>query len=167
MLSLFLGLAAFALYLLYDINSFTRKNPIVHCFFTVGTVFLGVATVLDLYASWRGGCFSGAGDILLLIGQTFLKFRKIFLAAPVVWAAVQLAFQNMERLPESVGLNLQVDGTYAIQITRELAVWGPVVVTIFCLLLMLCSRRILTPWLVSVMTLLIPIFLWVTNVFPS
>lgn len=107
------------------------------------------------------------GDILLLIGQTFLKFRKIFLAAPVVWAAVQLAFQNMERLPESVGLNLQVDGTYAIQITRELAVWGPVVVTIFCLLLMLCSRRILTPWLVSVMTLLIPIFLWITNVFPS
>ena len=111
--------------------------------------------------------FDKTGDILLLIGQTFLKFRKIFLAVPVVWAAVQLAFQNMERLPESVGLNLQVDGTYTMQITRELAVWGPVVVTIFCLLLMLCSRRILTPWLVSVMTLMIPIFLWITNVFPA
>ena len=111
--------------------------------------------------------FDKTGDILLLIGQTFLKFRKIFLAVPVAWAAVQLAFQNMDRLPESVGLNLQIDGTYAIHITRELAVWGPVVVTIFCLLLMLCSRRVLTPWLVSVMTLLIPIFLWITNVFPS
>ena len=111
--------------------------------------------------------FDKTGDILLMIGQTFLKFRKIFLAAPVVWAAVQLAFKNMDRLPESVGLNLQIDGTYAIQITRELAVWGPVVITIFCLLMMLCSRRILTPWVVSVMTLLIPIFIWVTNVFPS
>lgn len=107
------------------------------------------------------------GEVLLLIGETFLKFRKIFLAVPVIWASVQLALWNMDQLPESVGLDLQVDGTYAFLITRELAIWGPVVVTIFCLLLMLCSRRILTPWLVSVMTLLIPIFLWVTNVFPS
>lgn len=68
MLSLFLGLAAFVLYLLYDVNSFTRKIPFVHSFFAVGTALLGVATVLDLYASWRSGCFSGVGDILLLIG---------------------------------------------------------------------------------------------------
>ena len=122
----------------------------------VGPILRGTAHVI-----------SKTGDILLLIGQTILKFRKIFLAVPVVWAAVQLAFQNMEKLPESVGLNLQIDGTYAIQISRQLAVWGPVVITIFCLLLMLCSRRILTPWVVSVLTLLIPIFLWITNVFPS
>lgn len=114
-----------------------------------------------------GYVLSKAGDALLHIWQTILKFRKIFLAIPVVWAAVQLAFQNMERLPETVGLDLQLDGTYAIQLSRELASWGPVVVTIFCLLLMLCSRRILTPWLVSVMTLIIPIFIWVINVFPS
>ena len=110
---------------------------------------------------------SKTGDILLQIASTVLKFRKIILAVPVVWAAVQLAFQNMSQLPESVGLDLQIDGTYSMYITRELAAWGPVVITIFCLLLMLCSRRILTPWVVSVLTLLIPIFLWITNVFPS
>lgn len=117
--------------------------------------------------SATGHVLSRTGDVLLQIWQTILKFRKIFLAIPVVWAAVKLALQNMERLPEMVGLNLQVDGTYAIQITRELAAWGPVVVTIFCLFLMLCSRRVLTPWLVSVITLVIPIFIWITNVFPS
>ena len=114
-----------------------------------------------------GHVLSKTGDVLLQIWNTILKFRKIFLAIPVVWAAVQLAFQNLERLPETVGLDVQVDGTFAIQITRELAAWGPVVVTIFCLLLMFCSRRILTPWVVSVMTLLIPIFIWLINVFPS
>ena len=78
MLSLFLGLAAFVLYLLYDINSFTRKNPVIHSFFTVGTVFLGVATVLDLYASWKAGCFSGAGDILLLAGAALAFAAMIY-----------------------------------------------------------------------------------------
>lgn len=114
-----------------------------------------------------GYVLSKTGDILLQVWNTILKFRKIFLAIPVVWAAVQLAFQNLDRLPETVGLDLQLDGTYAIQITREFAAWGPVMITIFCLLLMLCSKRILTPWLVSVLTLIIPVFIWVTNVFPS
>lgn len=78
MLSLFLGLAAFVLYLLYDINSFTRKVPFVHSFFGVGTAFLGVATVLDLYAAWRDGCFSGIGDILLLTGAALAFAAMIY-----------------------------------------------------------------------------------------
>lgn len=78
MLSLFLGLAAFVLYLLYDINSFTGKIPFVHSFFTVGTVLLGVATVLDLYASWKAGCFSGLGDILLLTGAALAFAALIY-----------------------------------------------------------------------------------------
>lgn len=114
-----------------------------------------------------GYVLSKTGDILLQIWNTILKFRKIFLAIPVIWAAVQLAFQNLDRLPETVGLNPQIDGTFAIQITRELAAWGPVMITIGCLFLMLCSKRILTPWMVSVLTLLIPIFIWVINIFPS
>lgn len=68
MLSLILGLTAFVLYLLYDINSFTRQLPVVHSFFTVGTVLLGIATVLDLAMAWQAGGFSGAGDWLLLTG---------------------------------------------------------------------------------------------------
>ena len=33
MISLCLGAVGFVLYLLYDINSFTRQNPLIHSFF--------------------------------------------------------------------------------------------------------------------------------------
>ena len=68
MTSLLLGLAAFLLYFVYDLNSFTRQFRLVHSFFTVGTLLLGAATVLDLWTSWKTGCFSGMADIVLLAG---------------------------------------------------------------------------------------------------
>lgn len=114
-----------------------------------------------------GGFFHRAWEIILKIVGFVLKFRKIFLAAPVVYAAIKLAKQNLDRLPEVVGLDVQLDGTYAMYLSREQAAWGPVLITTLCLLMMFCSRRVLTPWLVSVMTLAIPVFIWVINVFPS
>ena len=39
---------------------------------------LGVATVLDLYASWKAGCFSGLGDILLLAGAALAFAALIY-----------------------------------------------------------------------------------------
>lgn len=68
MFSFILGLTAFALYFLYDINSVTRQFRFVHSFFTAGTVLLGCATVLDLANAWKTGGFSGAGDFFLLAG---------------------------------------------------------------------------------------------------
>lgn len=114
-----------------------------------------------------GSFFAKAGKVLALIWSYIVKFRKVCLAIPVAWASVRLAFQNLERLPETVGLDLQVDGTFAIQMSREWACWLPVILTLVCLLLMLCSKRVLTPWVVSVLTLIVPIFIWVINVFPS
>lgn len=114
-----------------------------------------------------GKFFHRAWEIILLIWSYVMKFRKLFLAAPVVYAAIKLAQQNLERLPEVVGLNVQIDGTFAMYLTREQAAWGPVLLTTLCLLLMFCSRRVLTPWIVSVLTLVIPVFIWVINVFPS
>lgn len=127
------------------------------------TIYDKIAPVLQTI----GGFFHRAWEIILLICGFVLKFRKIFLAAPVVYAALKLAKQNLERLPEMVGLDVQIDGTYAMYLSREQAAWGPVLITTLCLLMMFCSRRVLTPWLVSVMTLAIPIFIWVINVFPS
>lgn len=69
MLSLILGITAFVLYFLYDINSFTRKNPFVHSFFLLGTLLLGAATAMDLVACIRLRAFSGPGDLLLLAGS--------------------------------------------------------------------------------------------------
>jgi hypothetical protein len=73
----------------------------------------------------------------------------------------------MTHLPQVVGLRLQTNGAFAIQITRGLAVISPLAVTLVCLLLMFCSRRTLTPWFVSLCSLLIPIVLLITNTFPG
>jgi hypothetical protein len=127
----------------------------------------------EIYAKVKPG-LSATGDVLkkiadifVLIGSYIVKLRKIFLAIPVVVVAVKLARDNIQRLPEVVGLNLQVDGTFAIQISRAQACWGPLLLTLVSLLLMCCSKRVLTPWVVSLLTLIIPVFIWVINVFPS
>ena len=66
MLSLILGIAAFGLYFLYDINSFTWKNRIFHSFFLIGSLLIAAATALDLYSCIRMGAFCTAADYLLL-----------------------------------------------------------------------------------------------------
>lgn len=113
------------------------------------------------------GFFGKVGYVFSQIWVQVVKLRKIFLAIPVVILALELAQDNSVRLPEVVGLNLQIDGTFALQITRDLAVWGPVLVTLVCLVLMFCSRRVLTPWVVSLISLILPIFIWIMNVFPA
>lgn len=94
-----------------------------------------------------------------------LKFRKVFLAVPVGVAAVILALRNMIKLPVLVGLDLQSSGEFSIQLVREVAVLGPMAITAICLLLMFCSKRTLTPWLVSVFSLALPILILFTNTF--
>lgn len=96
-----------------------------------------------------------------------LKFRKVFLAIPVGVAAVILALRNMIKLPVLVGLDLQASGEFSIQLVREIAVLGPMAITAICLLLMFCSKRTLTPWLVSVFSLALPILILFTNTFPQ
>ena len=110
---------------------------------------------------------SEVGRIVKNASGYVIKMRKIFLAIPVVWGAIYLAIYNEASLPAVVGLDLQTNGDFNIQIIRELAVLGPVVITGVCLLLMFCSRRLLTPWLVSMFSLLLPVFILITNTFPA
>ncbi|MBQ8238239.1 MAG: hypothetical protein IJZ39_08860 [Oscillospiraceae bacterium] len=91
------------------------------------------------------------------------KLRKIFLAAPVIWAAVKFAMENMERLPEKVGLDIQSTGEFARMITREEAVYWPLGITAFCLLLMFCSKKPILPWVISIFTLVLPWLIWILN----
>lgn len=107
------------------------------------------------------------GQVLGTIGSWIYKLRKVFLAIPVVYLAVRLAMYNMENLPEQVGLNLQATGEFAQTISRSMAVYGPLAVTAACLVLMFCSRRSLYPWLISLFTLLLPLLLLVTNIYPN
>ena len=93
--------------------------------------------------------------------------RSVILVIPVAVIAILLSAYNEAHLPELVGINIQESGEYAQIISREVAVYGPLALTGVCLLLTLLSRRILYPWLVSVFTLVLPIFILFTNNFPN
>ena len=93
------------------------------------------------------------------------KIRKIVLAAPVVYYAVKFAMDNAQRLPETVGLNMQSTGEFAVLVTRNYAVYGPLGVTLFCLLLMFFSRKTIFPWIISVFSLVLPWLIYLTNIY--
>jgi len=105
--------------------------------------------------------------IISLIVTWIYRLRGVILAAPVVYAALKIADYNRDHLPETVGLNLQSTGEFAMSISRELAVFGPLVLTAACLTLMLCSRKVMYPWAVSIFTLVIPILLLISNIYPA
>ena len=111
--------------------------------------------------------FGKIGNVFYQIGLWIYRLRRFILAAPVVAAALKIADMSMERLPEMVGLNLQSTGEFAQIVTREYAVYGPLGVTGLCLLLMFFSRKVLYPWLISIFTLVLPIFIYLTNVYPA
>ena len=101
------------------------------------------------------------------VGVYMYHFRKLLLALPVVFASIYLARVNWTQLPDQVGLSLMANGQFAQLVEKEVAVYGPMGVTAVCLLLMVCSRRALYPWLISVFTLVLPVLILVTNIFPS
>ena len=105
--------------------------------------------------------------ITKVVCQWIYKLRSVVLSVPVVIAAIVLAIQNAGRLPVFVGINLQANGEYAMMIERNVAIFVPLLVTIGSLLMMFLSRKVLYPWLVSVFSLVIPILLWITNIFPG
>ena len=94
-------------------------------------------------------------------------FRKVLLSIPVVGMSIYLARLSWTQLPDQVGLSLMSNGQFAQTVAKEAAVYGPMGVTAICLALMVCSRRALYPWLISVFTLVLPLLILITNVFPS
>ena len=109
--------------------------------------------------------FGQIGKVIGLICTWIFRLRRIFMAIPVVVLAIRIAAANMERLPEYVGLNLQSSGEFAMMVTRNYAVYGPLCVTGFCLLLMFCSRKTLFPWIISIFTLVLPYLIYLTNIY--
>lgn len=107
------------------------------------------------------------GDVLNEVFTWVFRLRKLVMACPVVYYAIKLARLNMERLPEAVGMNMQSNGEFAMMVSRNYAVYGPLGVTAFCLLLMFCSHKAVFPWIVSIFSLALPVLLYLTNVYPS
>jgi len=106
-------------------------------------------------------------DMLVVVAPMFYQLRKVLLAIPVVGGAIYLARVNWNTLPEEVGFSLMANGQYAQMVSRQMAVYGPLSLTILCLILMVCSRRALYPWLISLFTLALPVLILITNIFPS
>lgn len=121
----------------------------------------------------------GTWKAATLIGRTLRRawkviysLRGIFLGLPVLGAALQLAVKNMEELPETVRFSAaNVDEAKNLifenfAVSREMAVYAPLALTVFCLVMMLISRRMVYPWVISIFTLILPIALHLVNTFP-
>ena len=107
------------------------------------------------------------GSVLKSIAKWIYRLRGFFMAIPVVLAALYLATKNMARLPDEVGINLLANGQYEYLISRGLAVMGPLVITGVCLVMIFLSRRTVFPWLISIFSLVLPLLIYITNVFPA
>ena len=92
------------------------------------------------------------------------RLRGVILGLPVAVCAIIQAVQNMSQLPELVGIGLQASGTYAVVLSRPVAALAPLTVTVLCLLLMLCSRRVFYPWVVSLFSLILPAVILYSNI---
>lgn len=95
------------------------------------------------------------------------RFRKVLLAIPVVYYGLYLARLNWNLLPERVGLSLQTTGEYSKYISREMAVYGPLGITGGCLAMMFLSRKTIYPWMICMFSMLLPVLILITNIFPA
>lgn len=106
-------------------------------------------------------------EVVKILCLVIYRLRSLFLAIPVIFMALRLAAYNSEHLPLLVGLDLQTTGEFARTISRQAAVTFPLFITGACLVLMCFSKKTLYPWLISVFTLVIPIVLLFTNMYPA
>lgn len=107
--------------------------------------------------------FAAIGVGIKFVFRWLCKLYKLFLAAPVVWYAIKFARENMARLPEEVGLDIQSTGEFARMISRQQAVYWPLGITMFCLVLMFISKKPILPWVISIFTLVLPWLIWILN----
>lgn len=127
----------------------------------------GLRSKLTSGVNATGTWYDKVKSVIGVIVMVLYRLRKVFLAVPVIYYALKLARYNMEHLPEIVGVNLQSNGAFADTISRNLAVMGPLGVTAACLVLMLFSRKALMPWAVCVFTLVLPVLILISNMYPA
>lgn len=127
--------------------------------------------------------FEIVGDICCSIGHFFkivweliVRLRKIFMAAPVIIVALRLAKLCNEQLQGAFRFYiLDVVASFQeadlvvrqVEMAKEMAIICPLAVTGTCLVLMFLSRRTVYPWLISVFSLVLPIFVLVAGFLPA
>ena len=109
-------------------------------------------------------------DFAQVLGMTFrwaYKLRSILLSIPVAVVALALAVRNLTQLPPEVGFNLLSNGEYQFVLSRGMAACIPVAITAVCLVMMFLSKKVLYPWLISVFSLVLPLVIWLSNIFAA
>ncbi len=114
---------------------------------------------------WGG--MEKTGNILKIIGSYFVKLWPVIISIPVAVMAVILAIKNAGRLPDPVGINLLSSGDFGLLMPKLVVVLAPLLLTAVCIVMTIFSKRTLFPWLVSVFTLVLPILIWITNIYPA
>ncbi len=114
-----------------------------------------------------GQAICNLGDAITRNRKWSFELRKVVMALPVVILMLKLAAECRKRLPELVGINLMATGDFEQMINREVAVSATMAITTLCLVLMFFSRKTVYPWLISLLSLLLPVLLIVTNTFPG
>ena len=127
----------------------------------------GFCDSLKAAANTTGSVYTKIKSVIGVLVMVGYRLRKVVLAIPVVYYALKIAAYNGEHLPEDVGLMLLANGEFAYTVSRYLAVMGPLVLTGGCLVMMFFSRKALYPWAVSLFTLLLPLLLLVSNLYPA
>ena len=110
-------------------------------------------------------------NLFMGIVKWVYKLRGIFLCVPVAFAAIFLAFNNAFNLPEAVSLNIPYFTAEGIVIelvsfSRSVAVTVPLIITALCIVMVFLSKRVSYPWLISVFSLVLPLFIYFTTIFP-
>ena len=127
----------------------------------------GFCDSLKAAANTTGSVYTKIKSVIGVLVMVGYRLRKVVLAIPVVYYALKIAAYNGEHLPEDVGLMLLANGEFAYTVSRYLAVMGPLVLTGGCLVMMLFSRKALYPWAISIFTLILPLLLLVSNLYPA
>lgn len=101
------GVIAFGMYLLYDVNSFTWKNRILHTFFLIGSVVLAVSTAscfLTLIRAYRPPVWRMMVWGALAVSQAVLLIYTLFFALPF-----EATYTRIEEKPP-----VYTEGVYAL-----------------------------------------------------
>ncbi len=114
-----------------------------------------------------GEFFKKVGFVLKLTAKWAYQLRSLVLSIPVFVCAGALAIRNARLLPEFVGFGMLASGEYQWLISRGTAVLLPLAVTAICIALMLCSKKMLYPWLISMFSLVLPLVIWFSSTFPA
>lgn len=123
--------------------------------------------------------FADVWRVFAVIGKCLYGIRGILISIPVAVAALLIASWGQRNLPEVVQItHIIIDrsaqnalfGLFVMTtdlITRDVALFVPLVLTAFCLAMTMLSKRTLYPWLISVFTLCLPIVLYLLNTYPT